>query len=98
MTMAQPTRGCSADGCTRKHNSHGLCSMHGIRLERHGDVSNPGAFTYSEPGHLRTSAGSPVATSSGWSIATGDYAPIAAPGPTGISITSSRYAVAAGTP
>src|SRR6266568_476953 len=50
MTMAQPTRGCSADGCTRKHNSHGLCSMHGIRLERHGDVSNPGAFTYSETG------------------------------------------------
>jgi 5-methylcytosine-specific restriction endonuclease McrA len=43
-------RGCSVAGCTRKHNSHGLCAMHGIRLAKHADVHTPGAFTYSETG------------------------------------------------
>lgn len=44
-------RGCSVDGCARKHNSHGLCAMHGLRLARNGNVHNPGAFTYSKTGH-----------------------------------------------
>ena len=41
---------CSVPGCTRDHNSHGLCGMHGLRLARRGDVDNPGAFTYSPTG------------------------------------------------
>jgi hypothetical protein len=43
-------RSCSVPGCTRKHNSHGLCGMHGLRLAKHGDVHAPGAFTYSATG------------------------------------------------
>jgi 5-methylcytosine-specific restriction endonuclease McrA len=43
-------RGCSVPGCTRPRNSQGLCGMHGLRLARHGDVHNPGAFIYSETG------------------------------------------------
>ena len=27
---------CSVDGCNRKHDSHGFCSMHGSRMRRHG--------------------------------------------------------------
>lgn len=30
---------CSVEGCTRKHNSHGYCSMHGNRLKRYGDIN-----------------------------------------------------------
>ena len=30
-------RFCSIDGCNRKHNSHGYCSMHAHRLARYGD-------------------------------------------------------------
>lgn len=41
---------CSVAECTRKHNSHGLCGMHGLRLARTGDVHNPGAFAYSATG------------------------------------------------
>lgn len=43
-------RSCSVKGCTRKHNSHGLCGMHGLRLARNGDVHDPGAFSYSQTG------------------------------------------------
>jgi hypothetical protein len=32
-------RTCSVDGCNRKHNAHGLCAMHGLRLSRYGDPS-----------------------------------------------------------
>ena len=28
---------CSVEGCERKHNSHGYCSMHLHRLKRYGD-------------------------------------------------------------
>lgn len=30
---------CSVEGCTRKHNSHGYCSMHGRRMKLYGDVN-----------------------------------------------------------
>lgn len=36
------------DGCERKHNSHGLCGMHGLRLVRHGDVNNLGRLIRSD--------------------------------------------------
>jgi len=30
-------RTCSIDGCERKHNAHGYCQVHGMRVRRHGD-------------------------------------------------------------
>lgn len=50
VTGPRAARGCSVADCTRKHNSHGLCAMHGLRLARHGDVHTFGAFTYSATG------------------------------------------------
>lgn len=33
---------CSIKGCGKKHKSHGLCGMHLLRFNRHGDVNNAG--------------------------------------------------------
>lgn len=44
------SRECSVEGCDRKHNSHGLCGMHGLRLARHGDPNDPGRLVRSETG------------------------------------------------
>lgn len=33
-----PMKKCTVDGCEKRHNAHGLCSMHGSRLERTGSV------------------------------------------------------------
>jgi hypothetical protein len=29
---------CTVNGCGRRHDAHGLCSMHSRRLRKHGDV------------------------------------------------------------
>lgn len=54
-SMDAPVRGpqrfgCVVEGCKRKHNSHGYCAMHGLRLERFGDVHRTGAWVKSETG------------------------------------------------
>jgi 5-methylcytosine-specific restriction endonuclease McrA len=41
------SRACSVEGCDRRHNSHGLCAMHGMRLARRGDVHDPGRLVRS---------------------------------------------------
>ena len=41
---------CSVEGCDRKHNAHGLCATHGLRLARHGDVHHVGRWVLSETG------------------------------------------------
>lgn len=46
--MAQST--CRVEECKRNVNSYGYCGMHWLRLQRNGDVLDPGAFTYSETG------------------------------------------------
>lgn len=33
----QNSRVCSIDGCTDRHDSHGLCKFHAARMRRHGD-------------------------------------------------------------
>lgn len=33
---------CSVKDCGKKHKSHGLCGMHLLRFNRHGDVNNAG--------------------------------------------------------
>lgn len=40
-THDHTVRTCSADGCNRRHDSHGYCSMHLKRLRRHGALTNP---------------------------------------------------------
>lgn len=43
-------RGCSVEGCERRHYGRGLCNTHWARLHRHGDVN----FTMKRPtGGLR---------------------------------------------
>lgn len=35
-------RRCSIGGCEKKHRANGLCGMHLLRLQKHGDVNNAG--------------------------------------------------------
>ena len=31
--------GCKVEGCEKKHNSHGYCGKHGLRIDRHGTLT-----------------------------------------------------------
>ncbi len=48
--MPNNGRGCTVEACERRHNAHGLCAMHGLRLARYGDVHNTGKFVRSPTG------------------------------------------------
>lgn len=50
--MPNPTRTCSIDGCERKHEAHGWCSMHYQRWKRHGSLDR--AAPYRRPKSTRT--------------------------------------------
>lgn len=49
-TRPKTKRPCSVEGCERPHNSHGYCAMHGLRLERFGDVHREGKWVFSKTG------------------------------------------------
>ena len=41
LASVMPDRRCTVPDCDKPHNAHGYCSMHGIRVARHGSTELP---------------------------------------------------------